>query len=276
MRSYNVLVLADMHIGSKLGVLHPQTAGYTLHNEAQEYLWQCWQHMLSKLPRKIDVVVSMDEIIDGPANNRRKKYSTLITRLEGQRRAAKKLLQPVLNKAEQFYCLIGSEYHTDEWGEATRTLAQELGAKPVFVNPDDEDDKEYACYNLFLQFDDVIIDFAHHGSVTMVNRIMVLERETRYRKIDNPIPKDLDGEIKCIVRAHSHIWGMSWDRHGIAIRCPGWQFPYFDYGIAKSAIARSYPDIGWVLLKVTPGKEWPIEVFPHLYDFPKANVIQIA
>jgi len=38
MKSYNILVLADMHVGSKLAVLHPDTQGYTLHNKAQEPL----------------------------------------------------------------------------------------------------------------------------------------------------------------------------------------------------------------------------------------------
>jgi len=287
MRSYTILVLADMHVGSKLAVLHPQTPGYILHNDAQRYLWQCWQHMLSKLPRKIDIVVSMDELIDGPANSRKKKYGTLITRLEGQRRAVKKLLKPVLNKAEKLYCLIGSEYHTDEWGEASRTLAQYLGADPVFTDGNNDGDdgegdsgdgSEYACYNLFLQFGDVILDFAHHASATMVNRLMVLERETRYRKIDNPIPKNVDGEIRGIIRAHSHVFGVTQDRHCLSIRCPGWQFPYYDYGIAKASVARSYPDIGWILLEVIPEQaHWPVRIKDFcLYDYPKAQVIQIA
>jgi len=304
-----VLLLADHHVGSKLGLLYP-FKGYTFHNAAQEHLWECRKHMLSRLPRAIDVTVHLGEIIDGPANSKKKKYSTLVTRLEDQRRIAKKLLDPIRKRSKKFYCLIGSEYHVDEWGEAARAVAKYIGADPVYIDKDEPDNNEYACYNLFLQFDDVVIDLAHHASVAMVNRIMVLEREIRYRKIDNPITQNLDEqelreklsafglsgsprvwdsdkldqlaalfrppEIKCIVRAHSHIFGMAWDRHGIAVRCPGWQFPYYDYGVAKSAVARSYPDIGWILLKVTPGKEWPIEVHPCLYDYPKAEMIKIT
>jgi len=276
MKSYNILVLADMHVGSKLAVLHPQTTGYVLHNDGQKYLWECWQHMLNKLPKKIDIAVSIDELIDGPANSKKKKYSTLITRLEGQRRAVKKLLAPILNRTERFFCLIGSEYHTDEWGEASRTLAQYLDADPVLIDPDDEDNNEYACYNLFLQFGDIIVDFAHHASTAMVNRLMVMEREVRYRKIDNPSPSEIGGQIKCIVRAHGHTAGGTWDRHMQTVRCPGWQLPYYDYGIAKTSVARALPDIGWIMLKITPGADWPIEIRPHLYDLPAPPIIQIS
>ena len=270
-----VLLLADHHVGSKLGLLYP-FKGYTFHNAAQEHLWECRQHMLSRLPRKIDVTVHLGEIIDGPANSKKKKYGTLVTRLEDQRRIAKKLLDPIRRRSKKFYCLIGSEYHVDEWGEASRAVAKYIGADPVYIDKDEPENNEYACYNLFLQFDDVIIDFAHHASTAMVNRIMVLEREMRYRLIDNPITDDVKGEIKCIVRAHSHVFGVSWDRHGIGIRCPGWQYPYYDYGTAKVSVARSYPDLGWILLKVTPGKEWPVEVHPCLYEYPKAEVIKIT
>jgi len=231
--------------------------------------------MLKRLPKKIDVTVHLGELVDGPANNKKKKYATLVTRLEDQTRIVKKLLRPIRTRSKRLYCLIGSEYHEDEWGEASRAAAKDAGADVILEDPDDEDNNEYACYNLFLQFGDVIIDFAHHGSVTMVNRSMPLEREIRYRKVDNPIDDEVEGEIKCVVRAHSHVFGVWQDRHGVAIRCPGWQFPYFNYGTAKASIARSYPDIGWILLKVTPGKEWPIEVFPHLYDYPKSSVIRV-
>jgi hypothetical protein len=269
-----VLLLADHHIGSKLGLLYP-FAGYRFHNAAQEHLWECRQHMLAHLPRKIDVTVHLGEIIDGPANSKKKKYSTLVTRLEDQRRIAKKLLDPIRRRSKKFYCLIGSEYHEDEWGEASRAVAKYIGADPIYIDDKDPYNNEYASYNLFLQFEDVIIDFAHHASTAMVNRLMVLEREMRYRKIDNPISDNVKGEIKCIVRAHNHIFGVSWDRHGIGIRCPGFQFPYYDYGIAKSSVARAFPDIGYVILKIRPEAEWPVEVCPVLYDYPKSSVIRI-
>jgi len=58
-----VLLLADTHVGSKTAVLHPDTPGYAFHNVGQEYLWECWQHMVNGLPKSIDYLVLLDEMV---------------------------------------------------------------------------------------------------------------------------------------------------------------------------------------------------------------------
>jgi len=263
--SENVLVLADMHIGNWLGLLHPKTPGVKL-NDGQKYLWKCYQHMLAEIPERLDAVVLMDECNDGPSkpNN---KYLTAITEPWAQRRAAKLVLEPVIERADEVWMLIGSAWHVGDWGQESLNLAADIGAmKWATERP--------AGHNLLWKLGNVVLDFAHHRSVVMVNRGMPLEREIRYRKIDDPLPKKLKGkaQIECIVRAHSHVFAVHIDRHMASIGCPSWQLPYLDFGVAKRAPARAFPDIGWILLTVTPGERPPVTVDWELYDYPKLAV----
>ena len=267
-KSYTVLLLADQHGGNEMGLLHPSTPGYSFANAWQEYAWECWKHMKSKLPRRIDVTVSMDEILDGPADPN-KKYQTQITKPSLQRLNAVKLFKPIVERSERFYMIAGTDWHVDKLGESTRILAEILGA-------DLWPDGNPIGYNLFLEFGNVVLDLAHSQSVVMVNRSMPPEREMRYRLIDNPL-KEGTGEIRFIARAHVHNFNLSWDRHGISMSCPGWQGPYYEYGPAKRSIARStIHDVGWVLLKVTPGADWPVIPYPTLYEQPKIETIRIG
>lgn len=267
-KTYTVLLLADEHSGNEMGLLHPQVRGYTFANAWQEYAWECWKHMKSKLPKRIDVTVSMDEALDGPADSN-KKYRTQITKPSMQGLNARKLFQPIRDRSEKFFMIAGSNWHVDELGESTLTLAGELEAD---LWPDDNP----IGYNLLLEFGNVVLDLAHSQSVVMVNRAMPAEREMRYRLVDDPFRGEAK-EIKFIARAHAHNFNLSWDRHGISMTCPGWQGPYYDYGTAKKSMARAaIHDMGWVLLKITPGAEWPVIPYPTLYEQPKAETIKIA
>lgn len=263
-----VLPIADTHIGSKLGLLHPETKGYK-QNDWQKYTWKCWQHMLATLPKKIDALILMDEMIDGPqAKNH--KYSTLITEPKDQRRAAQLVLEPLVERTKdgQVWMLIGSSWHVGEWGTETHNLAEALGAH-LWENEEDR-----AGYNLFIKKGPIIFDFAHSRSVVMVNRSMPLEREMRYRLIDDPLPRLAwsKAEMRCITRAHSHDFGIWHDRHGLSVGLPCWQGMYFDFGVGKRAMARVWKDIGWLMYKVDEKARHPLSYDYELYDYPKASV----
>jgi hypothetical protein len=229
-KTYKVLLVADQHGGNEMGLLHPEMPGFGFMNKWQEYAWKCWEHMLLKLPRKLDVVVSMDEAMDGPADSN-KKYRTQIAKPSLQRQNAQMLLGPLQERAEKFFMIAGSNWHVDKLGESTRALAEIMGA-------DRWPDEEPIGYNLFLQFGNVILDLAHSQSVVMVNRGMPPEREMRYRLVDDPFR----GEQR---------------------------------QIKKKSMARSVHDMGWVLLHVTPGGEWPVIPYPCLYDQPQKETVKI-
>ena len=262
-----ILPIADTHIGSKLGLLHPDTPGFK-QNSWQKYTWKCWLHMLSLLPPKLDAVVFMDEMLDGP-DAKNHKYGTLITEPTAQRKAAELVLMPLAERARERWFLIGSKWHVGEWGTATENLANALQAHTW-----NDDDESHAGHNLFLRKGNIVLDFAHPRSVVMVNKSMPLEREMRYRKIDNPLPPQLrnKAEISCIVRAHAHDCGIWIDRHGLSIGLPCWQGMYYGYGVGKSAVARVWKDIGWLYLMVDPEARHPVTYDYELYDYPKAAV----
>lgn len=263
-----ILPIADTHIGSKLGLLHPKTKGYK-QNSWQKYTWKCWQHMLSLLPEQLDAVVFMDEMMDGP-EGKNHKYGTLITEPKAQREAARLVLEPLAARARERWCIIGSYWHVGEWGRETENLANALEAHVW----EDTDENRQAGHNLFLKKGSVVLDFAHPRSVVMVNKSMPLEREMRYRLVDDPLPKQLHGraKVRCIVRAHAHDFGVWTDRHGVSIGLPCWQGMYYGYGVGKRAIARIWKDIGWVLLDVDDKRRHPVEYDYELYDYPKAAV----
>lgn len=267
MGAETVFPIADTHVGSKLGLLHPKTKGFK-QNTWQKYTWKCWQHMLSLLPEKLDTVVFMDEMLDGPAGKNH-KYGTLITEPKEQREAARLVLEPLAERARERWFIIGSGWHVGDWGRETENLAHALQAHTW-----NDDSERQSGHNLFLRKGSVVLDFAHPRSVVMVNKSMPLEREMRYRKIDNPLPPQLrnKAEISCIVRAHAHDFGIWTDRHGLSIGLPCWQGMYYGYGVGKRAIARLWKDIGWLYLTVDPKARHPVTYDYELYDYPKAQV----
>lgn len=257
----NILILSDMHVGNRLAILHPNTPGCKLDNAGQKYLWQCWQHMMRAIPKKLDALILLDEVLDGPAKPN-DKYMTIITPPSDQRKAARLLLEPLVKRAGETWCVVGSGWHVNARGEATEVLASEMGAQ-------EWPDGKRSGYYLLLKTGQVVLDFAHSQSVTMINRGMPLERELRHRLIDNPLPDRMDGELRCIVRGHTHVFAFFADRHGMSIGCPGWQLPYYDFGYAKASVGRARVDLGWVLLQVdlTTGMVQPRwELYPLLEE----------
>lgn len=277
MKTYNILVLADLHVGSKTALLHPDTPGYTFHNVGQEYLWECWQHMVSELPKSIDYLILLDEMVNGPAGNGKKRFSTLITDVREQINGAKLLLDMVIwreapsgrrvRRCKEVWCLIGSDWHVDELGAATDALGESIGAEQWKT-------KRYSGYNLFLNFDGMVLDYAHSQSVVMVNRAMPLEREIRYRLVDNPVPKRMRNttEIRGIYRAHAHQANKYEDRHAESASCPSWQLPYYDFGVAKRSMARAVFDIGWMFTTVKLDRLPPLITHIERYDNPESAI----
>jgi len=267
-----ILPIADVHVGGKLGLLHPDTPHFK-QNEWQKYTWACWEHMLSRLPKELDTVVFMDEMMDGP-EGKFNKYGALITEPTEQRAAAVKVLQSLAERAKERWFLIGSAWHVGEWGRETLNLAKDLQATPWRTEEVEDGTAQMAGHNLFLRKGDVVLDFAHPRSVTMVNKSMPLEREMRYRLIDNPLPPELQGvaKIKCIVRAHAHDFGIWQDRHGLAIGLPAWQGTYYGFGVGKASVARVWKDLGWAVLFVDPKAAHQVTYDFELYDYPKGEI----
>ena len=266
-----ILPLADTHIGSKLGLLPPDLEHFK-QNKWQRYTWKCWEHMLSLLPEHLAAVIFMDEMMDGP-EGRNHKYGTLITDPGEQREVTVEVLRPIAERADEKWVLIGSDWHIGEWGKETKNLAKDLGAEIWTTGSKKFPDR--AGYNLLWMKGGVVLDFAHSRSVVEVNKSMPLEREMRYRLIDNPLPKRLRGKaiVQCIVRAHAHDCGAWFDRHGWSIGVPCWQGMYFNYGTGKRTLARIWKDIGWLTIGVDPSARHPVWLDDYeLYDYPKLDV----
>src|SRR5438105_1280208 len=95
-----ILVLSDLHVGSMFAVLPPKaivTEGdkpiEVPLNDAQQYLWKCWRHMLANVG-KLDMVLVNGDQIDGSAPKDLGQFLSL-RKISDQIAACVALLQPL-------------------------------------------------------------------------------------------------------------------------------------------------------------------------------------
>ena len=268
-----LLVISDTHVGSAYGTFPrgfcvSTGAGVSL-NSGQDYLLECWEHFVSRLPEKIEVLVLNGDIVEG--QNLAEQCRGLIeVDPNFQARAAAKLLEPIVERVaeidgqKQIYMTRGSRYHVGRGGRTEEVLGLILqamkGPHGAYTQP-----------WIHLPMDDVLFDIAHRQSFTIRYRSMPLEREISFflervgRRREAP-PNHL-----VIVRSHTHSgYRVYEEQYRMAISTPCWKLQD-DFAQTSITPNRMFPDnIGSVGFRVYPeetdGKR--VQTIPYLYSHP--------
>ena len=211
-----ILFVSDLHVGSRWG-LFPRdfqlsTGEVYQLNRGQEYLLECWEHMLGQMPKRFDALIVNGDAINGP-NPKESARDQVEQDPEWQVRAALSLLDPVAKRARETYLTQGSTYHVGEAAEHEERLAWMLGAATDPAG-------HYAWDWLLLDIGGVLLDIAHHQSVVSRFLAMPLEREQQFAHMAADLK---GGAADLIVRSHAHRFMYLNVDGDMALSLPSWQ-----------------------------------------------------
>jgi hypothetical protein len=164
----NIVVVSDLHVGCRLGLIHPDGAelddgGVYKPSRFQLKLWDIWQDFwCSWVPQVTHgepfTVVCNGDCIDGVHHGSTTQWSQ---NLEDQGRQAIKILKPIVELCEgRYYHVRGTEAHVGRSGVEEERVARAVGAIPNEVG-------QHARWDLWIRMaDGNLCHFLHHVGTT--------------------------------------------------------------------------------------------------------------
>lgn len=243
--------IADPHCGVKHGLMPPEFVmiggNSILANPYQLALWQSWLDFweIVKQRRPVGAKVwakLVGDLIDLEQFNAHGGTQTASANQADAVRCLEMVLKPVLDVADRWFFVYGTEAHEGRGNSLAELAAQILGAEP---NPADN---SYGWPVLTMECEGVRMDIAHHPATSgsrwwtkhaaVVREAQIIHMAYLER---NELPPDI------AVRGHLHFLGDS----GSVVKprtlfCPSWTLPgQFVQRIAASEIREIG---GWLVL----------------------------
>lgn len=266
-----VLVVSDLQIGSKYSVwpeeMPIKDGGYWRMSPKQRMLADAWDKFL-KLAAQIkpDILILNGDMIEG-AQEKAKGIPVITSDLGEQAEAALIILEPLRKTAEECWMIRGTSYHDSDHAGPLEKIAKDLGCVPF--RP-----RQYSDWVLNLDIDGVILNFAHHISVsTGLYRATAPDREGIWSALAgrSKVP-----DADAVIRSHVHLFCHVEHSSKHMVITPGWQLQS-EYLIKKSYY-RMYPEIGSVLINVYPDAkrkgEDPIEIKKIICKIPRETAVK--
>ena len=238
-----VLILSDIHVGSKLAVAPPTFRtmdGATYEgNRVQKALFRMWQQAVDKWP-KPDYLIVNGEPLDGQGvkNQGTEQWTTTY---EDQIAAAVQLVK--MFKAKNVYCTRGSNYHVQIGGTSIEEVfGEKVGAKAI--------DGAHVVPHFFLKAEDVTFHFAHHlssSTSTWQYRTTPIARELVVMLLNETKMYHAD----VVVRSHNHFYCYAGFRNQLGICTPCWQLQ--TWNSQRQTIGGTVTHIGAIRFTVENG-----------------------
>lgn len=246
-----ILLLSDLHVGSKYGLWPPGFKAINPRNDEREEIpqnaankaiWMHWLKMLAEMRNeRPDCIILNGDLIEGP--QRREGGRGLMTPdLPVQLAACLKVLR-TLPRGIPLYFTAGTDYHQIEGMNADLWIAEQMGG-------------EYG--------DELIIEecgiriFARHSigisQSTWQYQTTAPAREQMLLYINQASEKY--GRIDVAVFSHRHQFVAAQFRSGLAVVTPCWQGKTV-FAVKKGII--SPPQIGWVSLIIDNPKRIAVD-----------------
>lgn len=160
----NIVYFSDLHAGCRLALCPPEgvkldDGGSYIPSAFQLKMYALWREfwddfVKSTVKREKYVVVFNGDAIDGVHHNSTTQVSH---NLDDQEEIAYQLMAPVIDKAEAFYFIRGTEAHVGKSAVSEERLARRLGAVP-------NEDGQYARWDLWKSIGPHgdLVHFLHH------------------------------------------------------------------------------------------------------------------
>lgn len=133
----NIIVISDTHCGCRLALCPPDPiplddGGTYNASKGQRKIWDAWLEFWQDWVPKVTkgepfILVHNGDVIDGVHHGSTTQISHNI---EDQKRIARMVMEPVIDMADKYYHIRGTEAHVGKSAEYEEGLARELGAVP--------------------------------------------------------------------------------------------------------------------------------------------------
>jgi hypothetical protein len=253
MKTNNLIVISDTHIGCQLGLCPPEgivfdEGGMYMPNPIQLAVWEYWRHFWDVWVPSVTRGEKYAVVLNGDAMDGRHHGSThqISQNLSDQVRAAKIVLGPIVKKAKLgYYHVRGTEAHSGQSGENEETLARELGAIP-------NGSGQYARYDLWKEVGSGLVHLLHHIGTSSSNAYEGTAVNKEITEEFNESARWGERAPDVIIRSHRHrhikITIPTARGEGIAEVTPGWQAKTpFTWKIAGGRLAP--PQFGGIIVK---------------------------
>jgi len=253
MRTDNLIVISDTHIGCQLGLCPPSGlkfdngGAYTPNNiqksvyEYWEYFWHVWVPSVTRMEDY--AVVLNGDALDGRHHGSTHQWSHNLT---DQSKAAYEILAPIVERAKNgYYHIRGTEAHAGESGENEEELARALGAIP-------NAEGQYARFDLWKKVGGGLVHLLHHIGTSSSNAYEATAVNKELTEEFNESARWGNRPPNITIRSHRHchlkITVPTAHGEGIAEITPGWQAKTpFTWRIAGGRLAP--PQFGGVVVK---------------------------
>ena len=262
--SKSILVLSDLHIGSKYSVCSDEpeidSGGSYRPSYNQKKLNKAWFECVDMIQQKPRALVINGEPIDGD-NFKSLGDSVWSTELNDQLNDAEKMLNTI--KRDEIIFVRGSGYHVTRGAtNFEKTLARKMGARKYRSVMGETTDADYEAN---VKLNGKMINFTHHIGysgwwqyrTTSIARELV---KMHFQHKDNGFHTDL------LVRSHVHYYCEVRFPNTKGFTTPAWKFP--DGFMYKRGIPE-LPTVGFMEIIIESNGKILIE--PHLVQlqFPK-------
>jgi hypothetical protein len=268
-----ILVVSDLQTGSRYSQwpdhLPIKDGGFWHSSPKQQIVKVAWDAFLLKVKEiKPDILVLNGDMIEG-AQEKAKGIPVITTDLGEQVEAAIEILKPLRKMVKECFCIKGTSYHDNDQAGPLERIAKELDCTPFRAH-------QYTDWVLNLDVDGVILNFAHHISVsTGLYRATAPDREGIWSALAgrSKVP-----DADAVIRSHVHLFCHVEHSHKHIIITPGWQLQT-EYQIKKSYY-RMFPELGAVLIQVYPDLKKrgldPIEIKKIICKLPREKTLKSA
>ena len=257
-RKHRLLIISDTHIGSRYALVPPafraKKAGPG--QMFMEYMWSCWQHMLSRLP-PLDCVILNGDSMEGEHPTLRTAADSIEVSPLRQVDMAIETLAPLRQKTKKFWLVRGTGFHEGKWNQAIEDLGRELEAEQWT-------DRRYSGEVLDGDFFGLKLNVVHSMSVGAIYSGTLNDRTTRFAALAEYLGKTVRAEL--IVRSHVHSTGLGryMDKWILVTRCWKLLNPHVVAKMEYSRAAASL-DLGGHLLTLSEDglcwKDYPYEPY---------------
>lgn len=267
-----ITVLSDLHINSTVGlcseIVKLDDGGSYRSSKNQDWLRESYYHFLKFLvPYNAGadkrVLVINGDIVDYPSKysshqNITKNTSDII-------KHSLELLSLANGSDTRIFVVRGTEAHVGNAGEVEETIAREIEAEV------DEVTGLHSRWNLQLDVNGCLIDFAHHGRIGgrpwnrnsplySLGAEMIVEAEKNSR-----VYPDL------VIRSHHHTYADTENALPVrVIQTPCWQL---NTAYAHRMGFVNQPSVGGLVILVDEDGKYEVEV--AIYDTPQISAIRI-
>lgn len=239
----SVLVLADLHCGSSVG-LTPPTYRTTHKPDLFAYQKDTWSLYLKMLKAigPVDVLILNGDVIDGKAA-RQGSCGLITSDIDVQVMMAARCIERV--KTKKIYMTYGTPYHTGEGQDHENQVASLIGANRIEGHA-------------FLDVNGVIFDIKHKvgGSTVPHGRHTAIARERLWNVLWNERGESPKADI--LIRSHVHYHSFCGGHNWLALTTPALQGLGSIYGVRQCS---GTVDFGMVVFYVREKGDWSWEAF---------------